>query len=80
MLGNPQSLQLRVIEMGGAQYMIRGPMATHRRVFVFGKYESLDLPGGFIHIQAGPGVGQELVVRASGRARYLTSSTASGAC
>jgi hypothetical protein len=30
------------------------------------KYESGDLLGGFIQLQAGPGVGQELVLRASG--------------
>jgi hypothetical protein len=34
--------------------------------FCWCKYESGDLLAGFIHIQAGPGVGQELVLRASG--------------
>jgi len=40
-----------------------------RRIAAFScwcKYESGDLLGGFVHIQAAPGAGQELVLRASG--------------
>ncbi|MGB6897854.1 MAG: hypothetical protein WBE12_04630 [Candidatus Acidiferrum sp.] len=54
--------------------MLYGAVAAHvggrwQRIAAFScwcKYESGDLLGGFIHLQAGPGVGQELVLRASG--------------
>jgi hypothetical protein len=53
--------------------MFYGAVAAHvggrwPRIAAFScwcKYESGDLLGGFIHIQVGPGVGQELVLRTS---------------
>jgi hypothetical protein len=61
--------------------MLYGAVAAHvgnhwQRIAAFScwcRYESGDLLAGFIHVQAGPGVGQELVLRASGGGTGLYS-------